>query len=170
MYAQTASNPPSPVFELAEYNGFDAMPSWIDPFVGTPEERMAKLRKSEVRDRMRRDVGAWTGTGGQADTVSNWAKMRVVEVRQPRNYQFEGLTIAELAAVTGKHPMDAMLDLALDEELVGLDAVVGRRRAVPERQCIRIPMVQGNRSLNLSNTVAVVVYEAWRQVGFGTRA
>ena len=117
MYAQTASNPPSPVFELAEYNGFDAMPSWIDPFVGTPEERMAKLRKSEVRDRMRRDVGAWTGTGGQADTVSNWAKMRVVEVRQPRNYQYEGLTIAELAAVTGKHPMDAMLDLALDEEL-----------------------------------------------------
>src|SRR5207245_3304590 len=82
-----------------------------------PEERMAKLRKSEVRDRMRRDVGAWTGTGGQADTVANWAKMRGVEVRQPRNYQYEGLTIAELAAVTGKHPMDAMLDLALDEEL-----------------------------------------------------
>ena len=117
MYAQTASNPPSPVFELAEYNGFDAMPSWIDPFVGTPEERMAKLRKSQVRDRMRRDVGAWTGTGGQADTVSNWAKMRVVEVRHPRNYQYEGLTISELAEATGKHPMDAMLDLALDEEL-----------------------------------------------------
>jgi hypothetical protein len=56
--------------------GFDAMPSWIDPFVGTPEERMAKLRKSEVPDRMWRDVGAWTGTGGQADTVSNWAKIR----------------------------------------------------------------------------------------------
>jgi tRNA (cytidine/uridine-2'-O-)-methyltransferase len=39
--------------------------------------------------------------------------------------------------------------------------------AVPERQCIRIPMVAGNRSLNLSNTVAVVIYEAWRQLGFG---
>jgi len=44
---------------------------------------------------MRQDVGAWTGTGGQADAVSNWAKMRVVEVRQPRNYQYEGLTVAE---------------------------------------------------------------------------
>ncbi|MFM9906816.1 MAG: tRNA (uridine(34)/cytosine(34)/5-carboxymethylaminomethyluridine(34)-2'-O)-methyltransferase TrmL [Nitrospiraceae bacterium] len=33
-------------------------------------------------------------------------------------------------------------------------------------QCIRIPMVPGNRSLNLSNAVAVVVYEAWRQLGF----
>lgn len=37
---------------------------------------------------------------------------------------------------------------------------------VPVQQCIRIPMVPGNRSLNLSNAVAVVVYEAWRQVGF----
>jgi tRNA (cytidine/uridine-2'-O-)-methyltransferase len=31
---------------------------------------------------------------------------------------------------------------------------------------IRIPMKAGNRSLNLSNTVAVVLYEAWRQNGF----
>jgi tRNA (cytidine/uridine-2'-O-)-methyltransferase len=31
---------------------------------------------------------------------------------------------------------------------------------------IGIPMVPGNRSLNLSNAVAVVVYEAWRQNGF----
>ena len=33
MFAQTTSYSPSPVFELAEYNGFDAMPNWIDPFV-----------------------------------------------------------------------------------------------------------------------------------------
>lgn len=31
---------------------------------------------------------------------------------------------------------------------------------------LRIPMVAGSRSLNLSNAVAVVVYEAWRQQGF----
>lgn len=35
----------------------------------------------------------------------------------------------------------------------------------PERR-VRLPMLEGNRSLNLSNAVAVVVYEAWRQVGF----
>jgi tRNA (cytidine/uridine-2'-O-)-methyltransferase len=39
---------------------------------------------------------------------------------------------------------------------------------VAEQQRIRVPMVPGNRSLNLSNAVAVVIYEAWRQVGFGT--
>lgn len=35
----------------------------------------------------------------------------------------------------------------------------------PERK-IRLPMRDHSRSLNLSNTVAVVVYEAWRQLGF----
>jgi tRNA (cytidine/uridine-2'-O-)-methyltransferase len=35
----------------------------------------------------------------------------------------------------------------------------------PERQ-LRLPMRPGNRSLNLSNAVAVVVFEAWRQLGF----
>lgn len=32
---------------------------------------------------------------------------------------------------------------------------------------LRLPMRPGNRSLNLSNAVAVVVFEAWRQLGFG---
>lgn len=31
---------------------------------------------------------------------------------------------------------------------------------------LRLPMLAGNRSLNLSNAVAVVVFEAWRQIGF----
>lgn len=36
----------------------------------------------------------------------------------------------------------------------------------PVERRLRIPMLPGNRSLNLSNAVAVVVYEAWRQQGF----
>jgi tRNA (cytidine/uridine-2'-O-)-methyltransferase len=39
--------------------------------------------------------------------------------------------------------------------------------SVAKQHCIRVPLVPGNRSLNLSNAVAVVIYEAWRQVGFG---
>jgi tRNA (cytidine/uridine-2'-O-)-methyltransferase len=38
--------------------------------------------------------------------------------------------------------------------------------AIPEGQQLRVPMVPGSRSLNLSNAVAVVLYEAWRQLGF----
>ena len=33
-------------------------------------------------------------------------------------------------------------------------------------QSLRLPMRPGNRSINLSNAVAVVVFEAWRQLGF----
>ncbi len=40
------------------------------------------------------------------------------------------------------------------------------RASFPTSQRIRLPMRPDNRSLNLSNTVAVVVYEAWRQHGF----
>ncbi len=40
------------------------------------------------------------------------------------------------------------------------------RNGFPETQRIRLPMRPGNRSLNLSNAVAVTVFEAWRQQGF----
>lgn len=38
--------------------------------------------------------------------------------------------------------------------------------ALPPEHLLRIPMRPGNRSLNLSNAVAVILYEAWRQQGF----
>ena len=40
------------------------------------------------------------------------------------------------------------------------------RNALPTDRRLRLPMREGCRSLNLSNTVAVTVYEAWRQLGF----
>jgi tRNA (cytidine/uridine-2'-O-)-methyltransferase len=49
-------------------------------------------------------------------------------------------------------------------ETAGLpDAVL---QAIPPEQRLRLPMRADSRSLNLSNTVAVAVYEAWRQLGF----
>lgn len=58
-------------------------------------------------------------------------------------------------------PGDAFL---FGSETRGLpDDVLGR---VPDDQRLRLPMRPGNRSLNLSNAVAVVVFEAWRQQGY----
>ncbi len=37
---------------------------------------------------------------------------------------------------------------------------------LPPEQLIRIPMLPENRSMNLSNAAAVILYEAWRQQGF----
>lgn len=36
----------------------------------------------------------------------------------------------------------------------------------PPERVLRLPMLPGNRSVNLSNAVAIVVFEAWRQLGF----
>lgn len=38
--------------------------------------------------------------------------------------------------------------------------------AMPPKQKIRLPMCPESRSMNLSNTVAVVVFESWRQLGY----
>ncbi|HRX70725.1 MAG: tRNA (cytidine(34)-2'-O)-methyltransferase [Candidatus Competibacteraceae bacterium] len=38
--------------------------------------------------------------------------------------------------------------------------------SLPEEQRLRIPMLTAGRSLNLSNTVAIALYEAWRQYDF----
>ena len=49
-------------------------------------------------------------------------------------------------------------------ETKGLPQDVLEEFSAPMR--LRLPMLTGNRSLNLSNAVAVVVFEAWRQIGF----
>jgi tRNA (cytidine/uridine-2'-O-)-methyltransferase len=56
--------------------------------------------------------------------------------------------------------------ISVGPESRGLPAEI--LESVFEERRIRLPMIPGSRSLNLSNTVAVVIYEAWRQVEFGT--
>ena len=58
-------------------------------------------------------------------------------------------------------PGDVML---FGPEPTGLDAETLADPHITER--VRIPMLAGRRSLNLSNAAAVVAYEAWRQHGF----
>lgn len=54
--------------------------------------------------------------------------------------------------------------LLFGPESRGLPA--GVLEALPAEQRLRLPMLPQNRSLNLSNSVAVAVYEVWRQCGF----
>lgn len=54
--------------------------------------------------------------------------------------------------------------LLFGPETRGLPAVI--RESLPVDQVLRIPMVANSRSMNLSNAVAVMVYEAWRQLGY----
>ena len=54
--------------------------------------------------------------------------------------------------------------LVFGSETQGLPAEL--RDGFPADQRLRLPMREGQRSLNLSNAVAVTVFEAWRQCGF----
>lgn len=59
------------------------------------------------------------------------------------------------------HPGDALL---FGPESRGLPAAL--LDTLPVENLLRIPMLPHSRSLNLSNAVAVILYEAWRQQGF----
>ncbi|MBQ0832956.1 tRNA (uridine(34)/cytosine(34)/5-carboxymethylaminomethyluridine(34)-2'-O)-methyltransferase TrmL [Marinobacter sp.] len=54
--------------------------------------------------------------------------------------------------------------LMFGPETRGLPANV--REGLSAEHCLKVPMCPQSRSLNLSNTTALVVYEAWRQLGF----
>ncbi len=60
-------------------------------------------------------------------------------------------------------PGDALI---FGPETRGLPAPILDR--IPSERHLHIPMRPGNRSINLSNSVAIVVFEAWRQNGFAS--
>ena len=109
--AQQGSVPTIAEFKLSEYNLFDYMPNWVQPLVGSKEERIAKLSEDGIRDGMKRDVIE------RPHARTDWAQVQVVEVALERNLKYEGLSIADIAEAEGKHPLDVFLDIALDEDL-----------------------------------------------------
>jgi tRNA (cytidine/uridine-2'-O-)-methyltransferase len=82
------------------------------------------------------------------------------ELRDVRLFTVE-TSGARLYSEAAFQPGDALM---FGSETRGLPAQVLER--IPTERQLAIPMRAGNRSLNLSNAVAVVVYEAWRQNGF----
>ena len=109
--AQEAAVPVISEFKLSEYNLFDYLPNWVQPLVGTREERIAKLSEDGVRVGMKQDVIE------RPNVRTDWKQVQVVEVAHERNLHYEGLSIADIAEAEGKHPLDAFIDLALDEDL-----------------------------------------------------
>ncbi|MDZ7752090.1 MAG: tRNA (uridine(34)/cytosine(34)/5-carboxymethylaminomethyluridine(34)-2'-O)-methyltransferase TrmL [Gammaproteobacteria bacterium] len=91
---------------------------------------------------------SWDGYLDQADAARIWA----FSTRGRRNF-------SEVAYTPG----DSLL---FGPETRGLPATL--MDGLGEECVLRLPMVPGGRSLNLSNAVAVAVYEAWRQQGFTT--
>ena len=89
------------------------------------------------------------------DLPSAWAALSPTRV-----FAFTAHADSSYADV-GYLPGDVLL---FGPEPTGLDAATLADPHVTAR--VRIPMLAGRRSLNLSNAAAVAVYEAWRQQGF----
>jgi len=98
-------------FKLSEFNLFDYMPNWVQPFVGTAAERIEKLSDPTIREVMKKDIQDWP------NFRTDWDGVQAIEVANDRNLQYEGIPISDLAAIQGKHPLDTFLDLAIDEGL-----------------------------------------------------
>ena len=101
-----------------------------------------------------------------------WAEVRrhgswqqLIEAEQPDRTRMFALTTRGTRLVH-----DARFEpgdwLVFGSETRGLPAELRDGFFTAERR-LRLPMRAGQRSLNLSNAVAVTVYEAWRQQGFG---
>jgi len=101
----------------------------------------------------------------------DYEELAPVRVHASLDGCLEALTPARLFSIetSGTQPYSAARFEPGDALLFGAEThgltTAALARVPPERQ-LMIPMRAGNRSLNLSNAVALVIYEAWRQNGF----
>ncbi len=94
---------------------FDALPGWSD-VIGLPlEQRMKAFADPAVRESL--DRRANSDEAGFFRFFANWERLTVNETFHQANKKYEGRTIGEIAGELGKKPFDAMLDLALSDEL-----------------------------------------------------
>jgi N-acyl-D-aspartate/D-glutamate deacylase len=109
VYGQGVTTTAAFTFTFEDWNLFDDDPAWLDATIGTTAERKQKLADPARRPRLR-DYPSGIVTVGIPDIV-------VLEAFTPETKPFENLTLGEVAARTGKHAVDAMLDLAVADDL-----------------------------------------------------
>ncbi len=109
----------------------------------------ARLRRAGLDYREFADVQIWADLHASRGA---YPERRIIAIETTGANSYSAFRFA---------PGDALL---LGSETRGLSAEV--LATLPADAVLRLPMMAGSRSLNLSNAAAVVVYEAWRQLGF----
>ena len=114
-----------------------------------------------MEDRLMRRAGLDYHEYAQVIKHRNWAAF--LSEAQPDPTRMFALTTR---GTRGVHEVSFAAGdwLVFGAETRGLPAAL--RERLPAAQQLRLPMRPGQRSLNLSNAVAVTVFEAWRQNGF----
>ena len=110
-------NPGSVVnrFTMKNCQVFRSMPTWLPILQGSDAEKMQAYRDPAMRARLRAEVEA--PLGPDSTFSKRWDLMIVDEPRLAENRALKGRSIAAIAQERGKHPLDAFLDLAVEEDL-----------------------------------------------------
>jgi N-acyl-D-amino-acid deacylase len=102
-------------FTMKNCQVFRSMPTWLPILQGPDADKMRAYRDPEIRAKLRAEVDA--PLGPDSTFSQRWDLMVVEEPKLAKNRGLAGKHIAEIAKAQGKHPVDAFLDLAVDEEL-----------------------------------------------------
>jgi N-acyl-D-aspartate/D-glutamate deacylase len=111
---QVTPRPIQQYYTMREPFIFAALDSWKGIFNRGAEEQMALVGSADFRAAFRNEI---KGGGGNAIFRGRWDRVHIARVENQRNRRFLNLSVADLAAATGKDPVDALLDLALDERM-----------------------------------------------------
>jgi N-acyl-D-amino-acid deacylase len=109
VYGQGVTTTAAFTFTFEDWNLFDDDPAWLDATMGSTAERKRKLADPARRARLR-EYQSGIVTVPIPDIT-------VLEAFTPETKVFENLTLAEVGTRTGKHPVDAMLDMAVADDL-----------------------------------------------------
>jgi N-acyl-D-amino-acid deacylase len=102
-------------FTMKNCQVFRSMPTWLPILQGTEDQKFASFRDPALRDKLRTEVDA--PLGPDSTFSKRWDLMVVEEVKLAKNRALRGKHLAELGQAQGRHPVDVLLDLALEENL-----------------------------------------------------
>ena len=105
-------------FTFEDWNLFDSSPVWREMTLGTVAERAAKMADPERRTAAKAEHDE-SERGGQG-VVFSLTDLTIGELHKDELRQYEGWTVGELAEEQGKHVIDAMLDIALEDDMQAL--------------------------------------------------
>jgi N-acyl-D-amino-acid deacylase len=110
-------NPGSVVnrFTMKNCQVFRSMPTWLPILQAPDSEKLAAYQDPEIRAKLREEVEA--PLGPDSTFSKRWDLMTVEEPVLSKHRGLRGQHIAAIAKAQGKHPLDAFLDLAVEENL-----------------------------------------------------
>jgi N-acyl-D-amino-acid deacylase len=112
-YGLTHTVPLMRHFTMKDAQTFDEFPVWKNLMFLPEEARKQAFADAETRKKMRDDMA-------EPRPVSfhrNWGRVFVEKVIKPENQQYAGKSVDEVAALRNQDPLDAFLDLSLEENL-----------------------------------------------------